>query len=345
LLPRRPLTLRLFTLAGVPIHIHWSLLALSAAAGLGAAVVGGWREALRWGLGWGLLFGLVLLHELGHVAAARALRIPVLSIVLWPLGGFTAVRLPRERLGAELAIALAGPATNLLMALGLSTLGVGGFPGRPGARWDLGATLWWLNLLLGALNLLPIFPMDGGRALRSALALGLGESRGTRLALQIGQAGAMGIGGLAVWQFMNRDLGGLMTMTMAMWLFGQVLEEARRFRRQERLQQIPVAPYPQPLRVAVNDRVALPAARRLLAHSGQPMLPVEAAGRWAEGLFPDRGTLRREALPSVDGGASLAAAWSSLASGEAPGLLVIRDGRPVGWLARERVEALLQDGP
>ncbi|GBD09255.1 Putative zinc metalloprotease Rip3 [Candidatus Thermoflexus japonica] len=340
----RSFTLELLTLAGTPVRVHWSLPALLAVAVLGAGALGGWREALRQGFGWGLLFGLVLLHEIGHLAAARLLRIPVSSILLWPLGGFTAVQLPAGRFGAELAIALAGPAVNLLIAMGLSAMGIGGgSPGSPGDRGGIWSILWLLNLLLGVFNLLPVFPLDGGRIMRSLLAMGFGEERGTQLALRVGQAGALGIGGMAVWQFMHRDAGGLVTMTVAMWLFGQTLQEARLLRRQEHLRRIPVAPYPQPLWIAINDRVALPAARRLLAHSGQPLLPVESAGQWAEGFFLNPEGIRRRPLRIVDGESSIAAAWSCLTRSEEPGLLVIRNGRPIGWLAREQVEALLQD--
>lgn len=339
----RPFTLRLLTLAGVPVEVHWSLLGLLGVMVLGAGALVGWREAFRQGLWWVLLFGLVLLHELGHLAAARGLRIPVTSVLLWPLGGFTGVRLPRGRFGAELLIALAGPAVNLLMALGLSILGLGGFPTwKVGGRWDFWSALWWLNVLLGAFNLLPVFPLDGGRVLRSALAMGLGEDRGTRLALRMGQAGAMGIGGLALWQFLRQDLGGVVTMMVAMWLFGQTLQEARMLRRQEHLRRVPVAPYPQPLRIAINDRVPIAAASRLLAHSGQPVLPVESAGQWSEGLFFDGGKLRREILPAISREHSLATAWSSLAQSEAAGLLVTHGGRPIGWLSREQVEAFVR---
>ncbi len=331
-------TVRLFTLAGAPVCVHWSLLVLWVGLGLGAGALGGWREALRQGLWWGLLFGLVVLHEMGHLAAARLLRVPVSSILLWPLGGFTAVHLPPGRFGAECFVALAGPAVHLLLALGLAGLGA---PEDPQGVWG---TVWRLNLLLGGFNLLPVFPLDGGRVLRGALALGLGEGPGTRLALQMGQAGALGIGGLAVWQLARQDIGGLVTMTVAMWLWGQAVQEAQRFARQDRLRWIPAAPYAQPLSIAVNDRVPLAAARRLLAHSGQPVLPVESAGRWADGLLRARGGLRWERLRAVEGELSIAAAWSVLAAGEAPGLLVTRGGRPIGWLAREQVEALVQEG-
>lgn len=331
-------TVRLFTLAGAPVCVHWSLLVLWIGLGLGAGVLGGWRETLRQGLWWGLLFGLVLLHEMGHLAAARLLRVPVSSILLWPLGGFTAVHMPPGRFGAECFVALGGPAVHLLLALGLAGLGV---PEDLRGFWG---TVWQLNLLLGGFNLLPVFPLDGGRVLRGVLALGLGEGPGTRLALQMGQAGALGIGGLAVWQLARQDVGGIVTMTVAMWLWSQTLQETRRFARQDRLRRIPVATYAQPLSIAVNDRVPLPAARRLLAHSGQLVLPVESADRWAEGLLWACGGLRRERLRAVEEELSIAAAWSELAPDGAPGLLVTRGGRPIGWLAREQVETLMREG-
>ncbi|MCS6964619.1 MAG: site-2 protease family protein, partial [Thermoflexus sp.] len=124
----RSLTFQLFTFAGTPVQVHWSLLALLGIAVAGAGALGGWQEALRQGLWWGLLFGLVLLHELGHLLAARLLRTPVTSLVLWPLGGFITVRLPPGCFSAEFVIALAGPAVNLLIALSLSALGLGGIP-------------------------------------------------------------------------------------------------------------------------------------------------------------------------------------------------------------------------
>jgi len=258
--------IRLFTLAGVPVQVHGSLVALLMAAVLGAGLLAGWREALRQGLWWLLLFGAVLLHELGHLAAARLLRVPVTAVVLWPMGGFTAVRLSPGRFRAELGIALAGPSVNLLLALLIA--GLGGWEG-PGARWRPEVVFGWLNLLLGLFNLLPVFPMDGGRILRSALAMALGEGWGTWLALRVGQAGALGIGGLAIWQFRHQDAGGLVTMLIAMWLLGQTLQETQQLRRRERLQQIPLVPHLQPLPLAVNDRIPEPAARRLLQHSGQ----------------------------------------------------------------------------
>ncbi|MER3399973.1 MAG: hypothetical protein C4313_02375 [Thermoflexus sp.] len=333
----------LLTVAGVPVRVHWTLLALLAMALLGAGALAGGRAALRQGLWWGMLFGAVLIHELGHLLAARLLGLPVTEVVLWPLGGFTMIRLPPARFGAELIIALAGPGVNLLLAAGIHLLGIA--PDADGITSEALRAAGWVNALLGLFNLMPVFPMDGGRILRGLLALGLREDRGTRLALRVGQAGAMGMGSLAAWQFLHQDPGGLVTMTLAMWLSGQTLQEARRLHQRERLRAVPAAAHRIPLRVAINDRVSMTAARRLLAHTGQPVLPVENAGRWSEVLSLRRGALQREAPPTAGMGISLDTAWDGLSHSVAEGLLLLHHGRPVGWLPRERVEAMFREAP
>ncbi len=155
------------------------------------------------------LFGSVLLHELGHAIVARLYGLRAVEIVMYPIGGVTRLaEAPQPR--QELWIAVAGPAVNLLIALVL-----------------FGALYWrnWLvpigdlaqptnanlvqriaagNLILAAFNLLPAFPMDGGRILRSILALRRPGEEATRLAARLSQfmAIAMGLYGLLNTNFM-----------------------------------------------------------------------------------------------------------------------------------------------
>lgn len=154
------------------------------------------------------LFVCVALHELGHALAARGFGIPVREIVLLPIGGMAVLgRNPRRPLH-ELLIAVAGPLVNVAIAAGLLlVLGLdGSFPDleelvRSADRLSTATLLHWLlvaNVSLVAFNLIPAFPMDGGRMLRAGLAMYMGFPRATRVATAVGQvlAMAMGIYGL-----------------------------------------------------------------------------------------------------------------------------------------------------
>jgi len=155
------------------------------------------------------LFACVALHELGHALAARGFGIPVREIVLLPIGGVAVLgRNPRRPLH-ELLIAVAGPLVNVAIAAGLIlALGLDGnfnpmeLFQASADKLSTATFLHWLlvaNVTLVAFNLIPAFPMDGGRMLRAVLAMFLGFQRATRLATGIGQtlALAMGLYGLA----------------------------------------------------------------------------------------------------------------------------------------------------
>jgi Zn-dependent protease len=135
------------------------------------------------------VFGCVLLHELGHALMARRFGINTRDITLYPIGGVARLeRMPRAP-GAELLIALAGPAVNFVLAAGLLFLlflGAGevGFMSIPGVFLE---TLLSINLMLGLFNLIPAFPMDGGRVLRALLSGWLGRMQATVIAATVGK--------------------------------------------------------------------------------------------------------------------------------------------------------------
>ena len=175
---------RVGRLAGIDLRIHpsWLVIAFLVTYSLAEfqfpAQFRGWSTAAYWGVAVAtalLFFASVLAHELSHALVARRFGLTVEGITLFIFGGATSIdsdsRTPRE----EALIAVAGPVTSIL--IGLALLGIDLVVSQP----QLAALLGWLgfiNLMLGAFNLIPGFPMDGGRVLRAILW----KVRGNRLA-------------------------------------------------------------------------------------------------------------------------------------------------------------------
>ena len=177
--------------AGVDTHVHASFLLLVAWAAYAAWTGAGTGIAVVLGLLFLVgVFGSVLLHELGHALAARRYGIRTRGITLLPIGGIAQLegepRTPKQ----ELVIALAGPAVNFVLAAGL--FAVSALAGLP--MWGLLGSLMIANLSLGLFNLIPAFPMDGGRALRAVVATRLGGPRATEIAVKIGKVAAIAFG-------------------------------------------------------------------------------------------------------------------------------------------------------
>jgi Zn-dependent protease/predicted transcriptional regulator len=195
---------RLLRVAGIGIYIHVTFFLLLLWAGWnGFAPRHDWVEALNDVVFILTLFVIVVLHELGHALTARRFGIATRDITLLPIGGVARLERMPEDPKQELAVALAGPAVNVLLAillfcgLALST------PGLELSRiltngGNFFVRLMWVNVLLAVFNLLPAFPMDGGRVLRALLAIRMNYVRATRVAASIGQGMAFlfGLAGL-----------------------------------------------------------------------------------------------------------------------------------------------------
>jgi stage IV sporulation protein FB len=180
---------RIGTLLGVPIRVHVTFLFLlvwfgAVSSESGRGYLGGVVFLL-------LLFACVVLHELGHATMARLYGVKTSEIVLYPIGGIARLdRIPSGK--AELLIAIAGPLVNLaLAALIWAGLQFAPVSGPDSAEEMVGGPLAWqlltANLTLFLFNLIPAFPMDGGRILRAALSMGLGQERATTIASRVGQ--------------------------------------------------------------------------------------------------------------------------------------------------------------
>jgi len=189
--------LKIGSVAGIGIFLHWTFLLLVAAifafyywqSQSVAAALAGMALILA-------VFVCVVLHELGHALTARYFDVPTKSITLYPIGGLARLeRIPSEPM-REFWIAVAGPAVNVFISAVLAALllGLGGSFSpdtltNPGGN-TLG-TLMWVNLALAGFNLLPAFPMDGGRVLRSLLALNRPYPQATKIAANVGQGMAI----------------------------------------------------------------------------------------------------------------------------------------------------------
>lgn len=146
-----------------------------------------------------LIFLCVLLHELGHVFAARRYGVPTRDVTLWPFGGIASMERMPDKPMEELIVAIAGPAVNVVIA-GLLLLWVGpqldpeNLTALEDPAVSLAAKVAGANIILVLFNLIPAFPMDGGRVLRALLAMRLSNARATELAANIGQGFAVVFG-------------------------------------------------------------------------------------------------------------------------------------------------------
>ncbi len=209
--------LRLGRILGIPIYLHssWFIIFVLITYSLATQFTAqhpGWSPAQHWALGIItslLFFASVVFHELGHSVVAMRYRIPVLSITLFVFGGLA--RIGREPSSAkqEFNIAIAGPLASFFLAGGFFLLW------RFSGSLDmLAATAKWLaniNFVLGAFNLVPGFPLDGGRILR-AIAWGITHdfTRATRVASRGGQLFAYLMIFLGIWRALSGNwIGGL----------------------------------------------------------------------------------------------------------------------------------------
>ena len=198
--------LKIGRIFGIPIYLHTSwflifaLITYSFVAEFGM-VNPAWSEAQRWSLALlttGLFFGSVLFHELSHSAVAIHYRIPVASITLFFFGGVARISRDPDRALQEFLIAVAGPVSSYVLA-GFFWL-VLLFAPEQSMGSAIGHELRWINAMLATFNLVPGFPLDGGRILRSIVwGITKNYTRATRVAARAGQVIACGMIALGLW--------------------------------------------------------------------------------------------------------------------------------------------------
>lgn len=184
-------------LSGIDVRVHWTFLLLPAWVFLTSVAGGSGAVAASVSVLFILaVFGCVLLHEMGHALMARCFGIPTRNITLLPIGGVASLqRMPRQP-SQELAIAVAGPLVNVVIATVLF-VGLGLVP-VTNTLTTLLTQLALVNVALVIFNMLPAFPMDGGRVLRAILATYMRYERATGIAATVGQVTAILFGVLGL---------------------------------------------------------------------------------------------------------------------------------------------------
>ena len=345
---------RLFRVGGIGIYVHATFFLLLIWFGaLSYMVRHRWQDAWSAVIFILVLFAIVVLHELGHAMTAKRFGIRTRDITLLPIGGVARLERMPEDPKQELAVALAGPAVNVLLALLLFC--VLGMEKQVGSIHDLArpgqhflSNLMWANVFLAAFNLVPAFPMDGGRVLRALLAIRLNYVRATNIAANIGQALAFAfvIAGL----FWNPFL-----ILIAIFVWMGAAQEASMVQMRSNLANVPVS------RVMITDfRTLTPdeplshAVDHLLA-AYQQDFPVVNDGKMV-------GLLTRKALvnglaqlgpnaaveqvmtrefPSTQPTEPAESAFLKLQQTRVHAMTVLRDGGPMGILTSEHIGEFL----
>jgi stage IV sporulation protein FB len=238
-----------------------------------------------------LLFTCILLHEFGHILMARRYGIRTPDVILLPIGGVARLERMPEEPRQELFIALAGPLVTALIAGGLyAWLHFSG--GEPGWPWqaspdpNIPQALLYANTMLLLFNLVPAFPLDGGRVLRALLSMQLPHVRATQIAAWIGQGAAV-LGGIyAIYQ------SELLWAVIALFIFSTARNEARAVAVREAVRSKRIEEVMNTSLAALAEEATIGQVLPVLARDGQGLFPVLDMERRVVGSLTREGLIR-----------------------------------------------------
>ena len=343
-------------IAGSEIRIHLTFLLLLAWIAIAQYSAGGASAAVDTVLFVIAVFTCVVLHELGHALAARRYGIATPDITLLPIGGLARLsRLP-EKPSEEIVIAIAGPAVNVVIAAILIVVFGASF--EPASLSEIEnptygflTRLAVINIFLVLFNLIPAFPMDGGRVLRALLAFRLGRRRATELAARIGQALAFAFG------FLGLIGGNAILVFIAIFVYLAAAGEAGQVGLMEASRRIPMRRAMVTAFESLEPQATVDDAANALLRTTQREFPV------VDGAGMLRGFLTREAMiaalkatgpqtpvidimtrdvPTVRPDQSLDLAVRLMQESQAPLIGVVEEGgRLVGYISQENLAEMM----
>ncbi|MBI4200297.1 MAG: site-2 protease family protein [Chloroflexi bacterium] len=355
-------------IAGIAIGVHYTwliaffLIAWTLAQELFPSWYEGWSRAAYWGTGLLaalLLFASVLLHELAHSLVARSRGLPVRGITLFIFGGVSSLGSEARRAWDEFLIAVVGPLVSLGLA-GLFALGWLAVSGQESPLTAIVGYLALVNAMLAVFNLVPGFPLDGGRVLRSILWGVLGSlSRATQVAASVGQAVALVLMGWGILElFSGNQLSGIWVALIGWFLYSAADASRRDALLQRLFRDVPVRKVMDEHPGAIGpEETVEELVRHHFLERGLRALPVQQDDRLVgivtlsdvKPVPPERWATTRVAeimtrppLHAVAPEAPVAEALNLMAVHDVNQLLVVRQERLVGFLRRADIIRYLQ---
>ena len=348
-------SIKLFEVGGTAVRIHPTFFLLLIWIGALYWYKGGPADAVFGIIFILILFVCVVLHEFGHILMARRFGIETPDVTLLPIGGVASMERMPEKPGQEIAVALAGPAVNLVIAvllfglfgqfIDLEALSTGQH--RP---IDLLSQVAIANVALLVFNLIPAFPMDGGRVLRAVFAFNMDYPRATRLAATIGQGIAIFFGVLGL-------MGNPMLILIALFIYLAASGEAGYVETQfvtrgYTAKDAMISKYE-----SLRENETLDAAVKKLLETTQQEFPiVDGAGKLRGILTRERlidelrengggtpiGAAMITEIPTVNARESLGKVFEILRGKNAPVVAVLHeDLRLIGYINSENVAELI----
>ena len=348
-------SIRIARIAGTEVKIHVTFLLLLAWIGFVYYSQGGLPAAVSGIAFILLLFTCVLLHEFGHALAARRYGISTPDITLLPIGGVARLQRMPEEPWQEFVVAISGPIVNVGIAAVLfatldSSPGMEPLAELASPEPGMMEKLAWVNVALVVFNLIPAFPMDGGRVLRALLAARMNYARATQIAAAVGQGIAFLFGFFGL-------LYNPLLIFIALFVYLGASQEAALAQVRDLTQGLPISEAmitqfrTLPLDSTVNE-----AADAVLRSQQHEFPVVDERGR-IQGLLTRDGligalkkqnggesvrTIMHEDLPTIEADEGLDRAFRLMQESQTPALPVVDpDGRPIGLITTESVGEMM----